>query len=175
MLLSCAADSRQEKKSMLDEQIARRYTAAWADRVGASLKDLHQGENGSFFGQLGSLGFEYLPKQEILAVRAYILPRSRTLTSRADLLPWLNSIAATDPESVSHGIFEVCPAPWEPDKEPSLFLRIDIRDGREPESAVMSRFSKLREDGLIWRRTKLVQALDALEKTRRREQHPQKP
>ena len=60
---------------MLNEVTARKYATAWANKVHASLQDLKQSEGGGFFGLLGSLGFEYLPKESTLAVRAYIFPR----------------------------------------------------------------------------------------------------
>jgi hypothetical protein len=107
---------------MLDEATARKHAVAWADKVHANLQDLKQSEGNAFFGLLGSLGFEYLPKEGTLAVRAYIFPRDAKLTGKPDLLPFLNKLAAEDPESVSHGTFETCKAPWEPDKQPSLFL-----------------------------------------------------
>jgi hypothetical protein len=154
---------------MLDEVTARKYTEIWARKVRADLRDLKQSENGDFFGQLGSLCFEYLATEGVLVVRAYIFPYSASFTAKEDLLPWLNRIAAEDPGSVSHGVFETYKARWEPEKEPSLFLRIELHD-KQPESEVIARFVKLREDSMVWRRAKLTEALDGLVRKRRQEQ-----
>jgi hypothetical protein len=43
-------------------------------------------------------------------------------------LPWLDRIAAEDPHSVSGGVFAITTARREPDEEPTLFLRIKIKD-----------------------------------------------
>ena len=144
---------------MLNEATARKYAAAWANKVHANLQDLKLGEGGDFFGELGSLGFEYVARESTLVVRAYIFPNAASLTANTDMLPWLNRIAAENPDSVSHGVFEICRAPWEPDKEPSLFLRIDLKEGNLSDSDVISRLEKLREDAMIWRRNKLTKAL----------------
>jgi hypothetical protein len=154
---------------MLNQVTARKYASAWANKVHADLKGLTDGQDGDFYGQLGSLGFDYQAKEAALAVRAYIFPYSTSFTSKPDLLPWLNGIAAQDPASVSHGIFEVCTPRWELQKQPSLFLRIDIRDGSQSEGDVVSRLLKFREDSVVWSNTKLTQALDGLVRKRRQE------
>src|SRR5215471_19222522 len=85
-----------EKSIALTENIARNYAAAWARKVHADIGDLKPMPDGGFAGMLGSLGFQYLPQAPILAVRAYIFPYSAKMTSKTDLLPWLNDIAARD-------------------------------------------------------------------------------
>jgi hypothetical protein len=161
----------KEKNRMLDEVAARRYAVAWANKVHANIQDIKGNENGGFFGLLGSLGFEYLPKESVLAVRAYIFPRDAELTGKPDLLPFLNQIAVEEPESVSYGRFETCKAPWEPDKQPSLFLRIDIKEEGQTEAVVLSRLDKLRDDAMVWRRNKFTKALDTLRKKRQAQTH----
>jgi hypothetical protein len=151
----------------MNEATARRNAAAWAKEVGANLQNLKQGEDGDFFGQLGSLGFDYFAKEGSLVVRAYLFPYSASFTSKEDLLPWLNRIAADEPNSVAYGTFETCKPRWEPDQEPSLFLRIDMQDGSQPESEVIRRLLKFRESSMIWSNTKLTQALDGLVRKRR--------
>jgi hypothetical protein len=158
-----------ESKQMLNEATARTYTAAWAKKVHADVKDLKDGEGGDFFGQLGSLGFDYSSKEHTLTARAYIFPYSASFTSKQDLLPWLNQIATEDPASVSHGVFEVCVPRWELGKEPSLMLRIDFADGSEDGSNVVSRLMELRNDSVAWRMTRLTKALDGLVRKRRQE------
>lgn len=152
---------------MLDETTARKYAAAWARKTGATLQDLKPDDNGGFFGQLGSLGFDYSAGEHLLRVRGYVFPYSASFISKPDLLPWLNRIAAEKPDTVSGGVFEACTPRWEPGKEPSLFLRIDIRDGSQPEAALLARLLKFREDTMVWSRTRLTEALDGLVKQRR--------
>jgi hypothetical protein len=169
-LFACTSPTAtQEKNHMLNEATARKYAAAWANKVHANLQDLKPGSGGDFFGQLGSLGFDYLARESTLAVRAYIFAYDAEVTSQPDLLPWLNRVAAQDPESVSHGVFETGTPRWEPDKPPSLFLRIDLRDGSQSESDVLSRLMKLREDALIWRRNKLTKVMGDLVRQQRQE------
>jgi len=162
-----------EKSTALTENIARNYAAAWARKVHADIGDLKSMPDDGFAGMLGSLGFKYLPQAQILAVRAYIFPYSAKMTSKPDLLPWLNDIAARDPDGVSHGVFETIVGPWEPDKEPSLFLRIDLSDGSQSTSAVLARLVKLREDSVVWSHAKLTDALDGLVRKRRQERAQQ--
>ena len=158
-----------EKSTALTENIARNYAAAWARKVHADIGDLKSMPDGGFAGMLGSLGFQYFPQAPILAVRAYIFPHDAEVTRAPDLLPWLNDIAAHDPDGVSHGVFETVVGLWEPDKEPSLFLRIDLSDGSQSTSAVLARLVKLREDSVVWRRTKLTEAMGELVKKERAE------
>ena len=168
-----AAPKAQEKSQMLNRATAWKYVSAWAKKVGANVQDLKQGEGGDFFGQLGSLGFDYLAKENMLVVRAYMFAYSASFTSKEDLLPWMNRIATEDPNSVSHGTFETCKPRWELDKEPSLFLRIDMQDGSQSESDVISRLVNFRENSLLWRRNKLTVALDGLVRKRRQERQQQ--
>lgn len=170
VLCACATAPTKERNQVLNEVTARKYASAWAKKVGANIDDLARRDEGDFFGQLGSLGFEYLARENTLVVRAYIFPRSTSFTSQPKLLPLLNRIAAEDPDSVSNGKFEVCKAPWEPDKQPSLFLRIDLKDGSQSESSVISRLVKLREDAMLWHRAKLTEVLDDLAKKEQQEQ-----
>lgn len=165
--------SPQEKTRMLNEATARKYVAAWATKVHADLKDLKNGQGGDFYGRLGSLGFDYLAKDNMLVVRAYIFPYSASFTAKQDLLPWLNDLARADSDSVSHGMFETCIPRWEPDREPSLFLRIDLTDGMQSESGVIARLVKFREDSMVWSNTKLGEALDGLVRKRRQEKQQQ--
>src|SRR5215831_2429991 len=155
-----------EKSTVLTDIIARKYAAAWASKVHADIGDLKPEPDGGFAGMLGSLGFQYFPQAQILAVRAYIFPRDAEMMGKPDLLPWLNAIAARDPDAASHGVFETAVGPWEPDKEPSLFLRIDLSDGSQSTSAVLARLVKLREDSVVWSHAKLTDALDGLRKRR---------
>lgn len=157
--------------STWDENTAREYVTAWAKKVSAEddFAELRSEGSGDFFGQVGSLGFEYLKEKNALIVRAYVYPNDKEFTtSRDDLLPFLNQIAAKEPERVSQGVFEVTQARWEPDKEPSLFLRIEIRNANVSDVQLISRFTKLREDAFIWSRVHLTEALDQLVKERRR-------
>ncbi|HXM45784.1 MAG TPA: hypothetical protein VN924_31400 [Bryobacteraceae bacterium] len=154
---------------MLDNATARKYTAAWARKVGANPRDLQEAPPADFFGRLGSLGFDYSAAQKRLAVRAYLFPYSASFTSGHDLLPWLNGIGSQHPDWVSSGVFETCTPRWEPDKEPSLFLRVDLHDGSQGDSAVIARLLKLREDAMLWRRVKLTEALDSLVRHERQE------
>ena len=158
---------------MLNEAIAHKYANAWATKVHANLQDLKPGPDGDFYGQLGSLGFDYRDRENTLVVRAYIFPYSASFTAKPDLLPWLNRIATEDPDSVSHGVFEVCTPRWEPERQPSLFLRIDLKDGSQPDSAVVSRLEKFRENSVVWSNTKLTEALDGLVRKRRQEKQKQ--
>jgi hypothetical protein len=151
---------------MLDRATAQKYATAWAKKVGANTGDLKEA-GGDFFGLLGSLGFEYLAKEQRLAVRGYVFAYSTAFNSKADLLPWLNQIAAEQPASVSNGLFESLTPRWEPEKEPSLFLRIDFKDGSMSDSAAVSRLLKFRDDVVLWDRSKLTEALDGLVKHRR--------
>src|SRR5262249_33611989 len=148
---------------------ARNYAAAWARKAHGDIGDLKSMPDGGFAGMLGSLGFQYFPQAQILVVRAYIFPRDAEVTSQPDLLPWLNDIAARDPDAVSHGVFETIVGPWEPDKEPSLLLRIDLSDGSQSTSAVVARLVKLREDSVVWRRAKLTEVMGELVKKERAE------
>ena len=161
--------SKVKENKPLDESNARRYAESWARKVGATINKLKQGQEGDFFGQLGSLGFDYDAKKSVLTVRAYIFPYSTTLNSRPDLLPWLNGIIEQEKAPAFDGVFEVCVPRWEPDKDPSLFLRIDLKDGNEKKSAVMSRLIKLRENSVLWRRAKFTDALDGLVKKHRQD------
>ena len=156
---------------MLDGTTARKYAAAWARKVGANTSDLKEAGS-DFFGLLGSLGFEYVAKEQTLIVRGYVFAYSASFNAKPDLLPWLNRIAAEEPASVSNGVFESRTPRWEPEKEPSLFLRIDIKDGSQPESAVVSRLLKFRDDAMLWDRTKLTEALDGLVRHRRQQRQP---
>jgi hypothetical protein len=153
---------------MLTETTARSYVDAWAQKVNRGRQDLTPRAGGGFFGMVGSLGFEFLPAENTLAVRAYIFPRDAEFTGHPELLPMLNKIAAEDPKGASYGTFETLKAPWEAEKEPSLFLRIDLKDGSQSKSAVLSRLTKLREDAMVWRNDKLTKALDAQGKEKRR-------
>ena len=137
---------------MLDETTARRYATAWAKKVSADMQDLQQGPGGDFFGELGSLGFDYSAKERVLAVRAYIFAYSAEFAAQPDIVPWLNKIAAEKPDTVSYGVFESCVPRWEPDKEPSLFLRIDLKDGSERDSAVLARLIGFRENAMVKKR-----------------------
>lgn len=152
---------------MLDREVAWSYAAAWAKEVRADLKNLKLGKGRDFFGQLGSLGFDYLADEGMLVVRAYLFPYSASFTSKEDLLPWLNQIAAEDPDSVSHGTFETCTPRWEPDKEPSLFLRMEIREGSRPTPELISRLIQFRADSVVWSNYRLTKALDGLVRKRR--------
>lgn len=169
----CACNSTttesQEKHRMLDNARALKYTTAWARKVGANSRDLQEAPPADFFGQLGSLGFDYSATQKTLVVRAYLFPYSTSFTSKPDLLPWLNRIASQHPDWVSKGVFETCTPRWEPDKDPSLFLRIDLSDGSQAESAVIAGLLKLREDAVLWQRVKLTEALDGLVRHRRQQ------
>ena len=151
---------------MLDASTAKRYAGAWASKVGADTRDLREA-GGDFFGMLGSLGFEYVAAERTLIVRGYVFARSASFNSKPDLLPWLNRIAAEHPASVSNGVFEARAPRWEADKEPSLFLRIENKDGSLSDKAVVSRLERLRDDALVWDRTKLTEALDGLVRQRR--------
>jgi hypothetical protein len=71
----------EEKSTVLTENIARNYAAAWARKVHADIGDLKPASDGGFAGMLGSLGFQYLPQAQILAVRAYIFPYSAKMTA----------------------------------------------------------------------------------------------
>ena len=160
---------------MVDEKTARRFAEVWANKVRANVKDIKEGSGGDFFGQLGSLGFDYYAKTGVLTVRAYVFPYSTTLNSRPDLLPWLNRIIEKEKAPAFDGVFEICIPRWELDKDPSLFLRIDIKDGSEKESAVVSRLIKLRENSVLWRRAKLTEALDSLVKKNRQDKQLNSP
>lgn len=162
-----------EKNRMLDGETARKYAAAWAKKVHADLQDLKRGPGADFFGQLGSLGFDYSAEQRTLAVRAYIFPYDAEVASQPDLLPWLNRYAASDPDSVARGVFETGTPRWEPDKPPSLFLRIELRDGTQSESAVLSQLVKLREDAMIWSHSKLTEVMGELVKQQRQDKDRQ--
>lgn len=149
---------------MVDEKTARRFAEVWSNKVRANVKDIKVGSGGDFFGQLGSLGFDYYAKAGVLTVRAYVFPYSTTLNSKPDLLPWLNRIIEEEKTPPFDGVFEVCVPRWELDKDPSLFLRIDIKDGSEKESVVISRLLKLRENSVLWQRAKFTEALAGLVK-----------
>jgi hypothetical protein len=62
---------------------------------------------------------------------------------------------------------------WEPDKQPSLFLRIDLKDGSKSESEVVSQLLKFRENSVVWSNNKLTEALNGLVRKRRQEKQQQ--
>jgi hypothetical protein len=164
---SCGGGEAKETNKMLDEARARQYAETWAKKAGDRMEQVKKGEGGDFFGPIGSLAFDYSAKDQALVVRAYLQPYSKAFCANPDVLPWLNRIAAEKPESVSRGVFETLTPRWEPEKQPSLFLRIDITDGSAKESAVLARLLKMRDDAMVWKGSKLTDALDAMVKAKR--------
>lgn len=154
---------------MLDTITAHKYAAAWAKKVRAEtdFQNLRQAPEGDFFGKLGSLGFDYSAKDHMLAVRSYLFAYSASFNANPDLVAWLNRSAVEEPSSVSGAIFESCVPRWEPDKQPSLFLRINITDGNLSDSAVVAKLILFRDNGVLWSRSKLTKAIDSLVRNQR--------
>lgn len=176
-LTACHSSSApQGTNQVLEANIAKRYIAAWAREVRADANKVEE-SGGDFFGRVGSLGFEYLAGRKVLVVRGYVFPYSASFNAKPDLLPWLNQIAKDEPEPVRGGSFESLTPRWEPGKEPSLLLRIEVKDPALTDKQFVSQMLAFRDTALMWDRTKLTKALDGLVRHRRqlKQQNPNQP
>lgn len=174
----CAVASQPKlEKRMLDESRAREYLLAWANKVGAvdDYRSLYPSGN-SLYGKVGSLGFEYLPKDRALIVRYTVHARSTKMVNALNEkggLAELQRAAQADFQTFGGATFETGNAPWDTTSQPSLFLRKTLTDGNCSVREMVKELVNFRDLGYVVNKVEMMKILRPFNARQRKEREEQ--
>lgn len=147
---------------------ALRYAAAWAGVVHADTATLTNTPDGDFYGQLGSVAFEYLAASHTLVARAVVAPFSGALARRPDVIAELKRIERAEPQTVALAAFDYVLGRWQSRHEPALYLRYDFSRQSLSEHEFVEKMKVLRDTAYLWNRNKFTEVLDRLNRALRK-------
>jgi len=148
---------------VMDKEVALQYAKAWAESVHGDFNTLTLLDNGDFYGIMDtSIGFEYINTDNLLIIRAVIKPFGSSLLQRQDIMNELHRIEEKDPKSVANAKFELILGKWQTRQEPSLYLRLDIKNQAISINQFITNLKELGDVAFLWNSTYFSEVVDGL-------------
>lgn len=154
----------------MDSGAAYKLVSDWARAENEDTEGIERQPNGSFYGKVANLGFQFDGPTKSLIVRGRILPYAASLLKYKDIMQELERIAREQPERVNGARFDLVHMPWDRSDQPTLYLRKDYQSAGENETNVFEQWRKLRETAYLWHRVYYVQAVDPIVQRRLQQQ-----
>ncbi|PYP91715.1 MAG: hypothetical protein DMG65_06625 [Candidatus Angelobacter sp. Gp1-AA117] len=151
-----------EERKIMDSTTAYKLVSDWGRAEREDSSGIQRQPNGSFYGKVANLGFEFQGPTGNLIVRGRIMPDAASLLKYKDIMQELDRIAVQQPERVSGARFELVHMPWDRSDQPTLYLRKDYHSATEGEVKIFDQWRKLRETAYLWHRTYYGEAVDPI-------------